>query len=90
MGEPGNPLSAEGGSVRFVAARNIRFGHRPRDSRLRGNDVMGDWNDVAGGGTRRDGRVGGNLAASTDHSVNAPSDLAGLGCAHEYASGRRP
>ena len=50
MGEPGNPLSAEGGSVRFVAARNIRFGHRPRDSRLRGNDVMGDWNDVMGVG----------------------------------------
>jgi len=50
MGESGNRLSAEGGSVRFVAARNIRFGHRPRDSRLRGNDVMGDWNDVMGVG----------------------------------------
>ena len=38
MDESGNRLSVEGGSVRFVAARNIRFGHRPRDSRLRGND----------------------------------------------------
>ena len=38
----------------------------------------------------RHSRVGGNLEApSTNHSANAPSDLGGLGCLHEYVVGRR-
>ena len=38
----------------------------------------------------RHSRVGGNLdSPPTNHSANAPSDLAGAGCPHEYVVGRR-